>query len=75
MRTGGEVGMNLANLRTDRNGNPYGLKKCKYHCDYGDGEYCHYKEIDGCIHNKIKEEFKTTNDRGEVGTSEDYIKI
>jgi len=47
--------MNLANFRTDRNGNPYGLKKCKYHCDYGDGEYCHYKEIDGCIYNKIKE--------------------
>lgn len=56
MRTGGEVGMNLANFRTDRNGNPYGLKKCKYHCDYGDGEYCHYKEIDGCIYNKTKEE-------------------
>ena len=48
--------MNLADFRTDRNGNSYGLKKCKYHCDYGDGEYCHYKEIDGCIHNKTKEE-------------------
>ena len=48
--------MNLANFRTDRNGNPYGLKKCKYHCDYGDGEYCHYKEIDRCISNKTKEE-------------------
>ena len=48
--------MNLADFRTDRNGNPYGLKKCKYHCDYGDGEYCHYKEIDGCIYNKTKEE-------------------
>ena len=67
--------MNLANFRTDRNGNPYGLKKCKYHCDYGDGEYCHYKEIDGCIHNKTKEEFKRINDSGEVGMSEDYIKI
>ena len=32
------------------------MKKCKYHCDYGDGEYCHYKEIDGCIYNKTKEE-------------------
>lgn len=52
----GEVGIELANFRTDRNGNPYGLKKCKYHCDYGDGEYCHYKEIDGCIYNKTKEE-------------------
>lgn len=52
----GEVRMNLADFRTDRNGNPYGLKKCKYHCDYGDGEYCHYKEIDGCIYNKTKEE-------------------
>ena len=41
--------MKLADFRTDRNGNPYGLKKCKYHCDYGDGEYCHYKEIDGQI--------------------------
>ena len=48
--------MKLADFRTDRNGNPYGLKKCKYHCDYGDGEYCHYKEIDGCIYNKTKEE-------------------
>lgn len=48
--------MNLADFRTDRNGNPYGLEKCKYHCDYGDGEYCHYKETDGCIHNKTKEE-------------------
>ena len=44
--------MNLADFRTDRNGNPYGLKKCKYHCDYGDGEYCHYKEHDRCIYNK-----------------------
>ena len=48
--------MKLADFRTNRNGNPYGLKKCKYHCDYGDGEYCHYKEIDGCIYNKTKEE-------------------
>ncbi len=48
--------MKLADFQTDRNGNPYGLKKCKYHCDYGDGEYCHYNEIDGCIYNKTKEE-------------------
>ena len=48
--------MKLADFRTDRNGNPYSLKKCKYHCDYGDGEYCHYKEIDGCIYNKTKGE-------------------
>lgn len=54
--------MKLADFRTDRNGNPYGLKKCKYQCDYGDGEYCHYKEIDGCIYNKTKEE-------GSVGES------
>lgn len=46
--------MNLANFRNDRNGNQYGLKRCKYHCDYGDGEYCHYKEQDGCIYNKIQ---------------------
>lgn len=48
--------MNLADFRKDRNGDAYGLKKCKYHCNYGDGEYCHYKEIDGCIYNKTKEE-------------------
>ena len=48
--------MKLADFRTDRNGNPYGLKKCKYPCDYGDGEHCHYKEIDRCIYNKTKEE-------------------
>ena len=28
------------------------MKKCKYHCDYGDGEYCHYKEGNGCIYIK-----------------------
>ena len=28
------------------------MKKCKYHCDYGDGEYCHYKEEGGCVFNK-----------------------
>ena len=43
--------MMLGNFRTDRNGVPY-MKKCKYHCDYGDGENCHYKEEDGCIYNK-----------------------
>lgn len=43
--------MILANFRTDRNGIPY-FKKCKYHCDYSDGEYCHYKEEGGCIYNK-----------------------
>ena len=24
------------------------LKKCKYHCDYGDGEYCHFTGESGC---------------------------
>lgn len=51
----GEVGMNLADFLTDENENPYSLKKCKYHCDYGDGEYCHYKEHDGCIYNKMQD--------------------
>ena len=46
--------MNLANFQKDKNGNLIGLKKCKYHCDYGDGEHCHYKGIDGCIYNKTK---------------------
>jgi len=46
--------MNLGNFRYDRNLKPYGMKKCKYHCDYGDGENCHYKEEDGCIYNKVK---------------------
>ena len=46
--------MNLANFRNDENGNQYGLKRCKYHCDYSDGEYCHYKEEDGCIYNKAR---------------------
>ena len=23
------------------------MKKCKYHCDYGDGENCHYEN--GCV--------------------------
>ena len=26
------------------------MKKCKYHCDYGDGEYCHYEGESGCWH-------------------------
>ena len=25
------------------------MKKCKYHCDYGDGEYCHYEGESGCV--------------------------
>lgn len=28
------------------------MKKCKYHCDYGDGENCHYAGENGCIYNK-----------------------
>lgn len=53
LRIGGE-NMNLGNFRYDRNLKPYGMKKCKYHCDYSDGEYCHYKEEDGCIYNKVR---------------------
>ena len=25
------------------------MKKCKYHCDYGDGENCHYTGESGCV--------------------------
>ena len=25
------------------------MKKCKYHCDYGDGENCHYTGKSGCV--------------------------
>lgn len=53
LRIGGE-NMNLGNFRYDRNLKPYGMKKCKYHCDYSDGEYCHYKEEDGCIYNNVR---------------------
>ena len=28
------------------------MKKCKYHCEYGDGENCHYKNKNGCIYNE-----------------------
>lgn len=28
------------------------MKKCKYHCDYGDGENCHYEGENGCIYIK-----------------------
>ena len=28
------------------------MKKCKYHCDYGDGEYCHYEGESGCVFNR-----------------------
>ena len=45
--------MMLGNFRTDRKGSPY-MKKCKYHCDYSDGEYCHYREESGCVYN-VKE--------------------
>lgn len=24
-------------------------KKCKYHCDYGDGEYCYYEGPGECV--------------------------
>ena len=47
--------MLLGEFKTDKNGSPL-FKKCKYHCDYGDGEYCHYREEDGCIFNKTKNE-------------------
>lgn len=30
------------------------MKKCKYHCDYGDGEFCHYKGNTECVHNEKK---------------------
>ena len=37
------------------------MKKCKYHCDYGDGEYCHYKGKSGCVNNEsVKENTKPT---------------
>lgn len=52
MKEGKKVKMNLANNRKDSNEETIGLKKCKYHCDYGDGEYCHYKEKDGCVFTK-----------------------
>ena len=29
------------------------MKKCKYHCDYGDGRYCHYKGESGCVNNEV----------------------
>lgn len=25
------------------------VKKCKYHCDYGDGEYCYYEGPGQCV--------------------------
>ena len=28
------------------------MKKCKYHCNYGDGENCHYEGECGCIYVK-----------------------
>lgn len=45
------------------------MKKCKYHCDYGDGENCHYEGESGCVNieppkkeiNQSKPRF-TTND-------------
>ena len=42
------------------------MKKCKYHCDYGDGENCHFSE-DKCIYNedvvdRIKRAIKTFHD-------------
>ena len=27
-------------------------KYCKYHCDYGDGENCHYKGEGNCMFNR-----------------------
>lgn len=27
------------------------VKKCKYHCDYGDGEYCYYEGPGTCVNN------------------------
>ena len=33
-------------------------KKCKYHCDYGDGENCYYDGKADCVHNEIVWELK-----------------
>ena len=41
------------------------MKKCKYHCDYGDGENCHYEGKDDCVYNKkneIKDRFPSVKD-------------
>ena len=32
------------------------LKKCKYHCDYGDGKYCYYKDGD-CVFLKSRKPY------------------
>lgn len=32
--------------------------KCRYHCDYGDGEYCHYTGEGGCVMNANPKENK-----------------
>ena len=29
-------------------------KTCKYHCDYGDGEYCYYTGKSGCTYNETE---------------------
>ena len=44
------------------------MKKCKYHCDYGDGEYCHY-EGDGCANHYTGDTLKIeTKEDGELMT-------
>ena len=27
------------------------VKRCKYHCDYGDGEFCYYEGPGECVNN------------------------
>ena len=46
------------------------MKKCKYHCDYGDGENCHYEGKDDCVYNKKdkKEYIMRTEDNGWVSS-------
>lgn len=28
------------------------MRKCRYHCDYGDGENCHYTGQRDCVYNE-----------------------
>lgn len=39
-------------MRNDALSKELHMKKCKYHCDYGDGENCHYKSEGDCIYIK-----------------------
>ena len=51
------------------------MKKCKYHCDYGDGENCHYTGESGCVDREKRKNRTPIAWAGEITTQEAIEKL